>query len=74
MYREFEEFVFNNYDMRLSGINLKYYHSRRVAVLSKKIAENLGLSLYDVKVATQIGLLHDIARFYEYMMFKDFPF
>lgn len=54
MYREFEEFVFNNYDMRLSGINLKYYHSRRVAVLSKKIAENLGLSLYDVKVATQI--------------------
>lgn len=72
MYREFEEFVFNNYDMRLSGINLKYYHSRRVAVLSKKIAENLGLSLYDVKVATQIGLLHDIARFYEYMMFKDF--
>lgn len=72
MYREFEEFVFNNYDLRSFGINIKYYHSRRVAVLSKRIAENLRLSLYDINKATTIGLLHDIARFYEYRMFKDF--
>lgn len=72
MYREFEEFVFNNYDMSLPGINLKYYHSRRVAVLSKKIAENLNLSFREVKIATQIGLLHDISRFYEYIMFNNF--
>ena len=72
MYREFEEYIFNNYDIKLLGINRKYYHSKRVAILSKKIAENLNLSLHDVKLATTIGLLHDIARFFEYDLFGKF--
>lgn len=72
MYREFEEYIFNNYDIKLLGINRKYYHSKRVAILSKKIAENLNLSLHDVKLATTIGLLHDIARFFEYDLFGNF--
>lgn len=72
MYREFEEYIFNNYDIKLLGINRKYYHSKRVAILSKKIAENLNLSLHDVKLATNIGLLHDIARFFEYDLFGNF--
>lgn len=72
MYREFEEYIFNNYDIKKVGINRKYYHSKRVAILSKKIAENLGLNLHDVKLATTIGLLHDIARFYEYDLFGKF--
>lgn len=72
MYREFEEYIFNNYDIKLLGINRKYYHSKRVAILSKKIAENLNLSLHDVELATTIGLLHDIARFFEYDLFGKF--
>lgn len=72
MYREFEEYVFNNYDMTLKEINLKYYHSKRVAILSKKLAQELNYNFHDVKLATQIGLLHDIARFYEYTRFGKF--
>ena len=41
MYREFEEFVFNNYDFNEPAIKRKYYHSKRVSTISKKIAENL---------------------------------
>lgn len=72
MYREFEEFVFNNYDLNLPGINGKYYHSKRVAILSKKIAQELGFNYHDVLLATQIGLLHDIGRFYEYTKYNSF--
>lgn len=60
MYREFEEFVFNNYDFNEPAIKRKYYHSKRVSTISKKIAENLAWPLEDIKLATQIGLLHDM--------------
>lgn len=72
MYREFEEYVFNNYDVKEEAIIRKYYHSKRVAVLSKKIAENIGLDYHSIKLATQIGLLHDIARFYEWTTIHSF--
>lgn len=72
MYREFDEYVFNNFDINLIGINRKYYHSQRVSLISKTIAENLGCNLHDVKLATKIGLLHDVARFYEYDLFGEY--
>lgn len=72
MYREFEEFVFNYYDFNESAIRRKYYHSKRVSTISKKIAENLSWPLEDVKLATQIGLLHDIGRFDEWKIYKCF--
>ena len=72
MYREFEEFVYNNFDFNEGAIRRKYYHSKRVSTISKKIAENLSWPLEDVKLATQIGLLHDIGRFDEWTMYKCF--
>lgn len=66
MYREFEEFVLNNYNLKEEGINVKYYHSKRVALISKRLAQKLNFNYHDVLLATQIGLLHDIGRFYEY--------
>lgn len=74
MYREFEEFVFNNYDIKDKGIALKFYHSKRVAIISKRLAELSGWNLHDTYLATQIGLLHDIARFYEVKLFRSFAF
>ena len=72
MYREFEEFVYNNFDFNEEAIRRKYYHSKRVSTISKKIAENLSWPLEDVKLATQIGLLHDIGRFDEWTTYKCF--
>ena len=66
MYREFEEFVLNNYNLKDEGINVKFYHSKRVALISKRLAQKLNFNYHDVLLATQIGLLHDIGRFYEY--------
>lgn len=72
MYREFEEFVFNNFDYNEPAIRRKYYHSKRVSTISKKIAQHLSWPLKDVVLATQIGLLHDIGRFEEWTMYKYF--
>lgn len=72
MYREFEEFVFNNFDYNEPAIRRKYYHSKRVSTISKKIAQHLSWPLKDVALATQIGLLHDIGRFEEWTMYKCF--
>lgn len=72
MYREFEEFVYNNFDFNEGAIRRKYDHSKRVSTISKKIAENLSWPLEDVKLATQIGLLHDIGRFDEWTTYKCF--
>lgn len=44
-------------------IKLKYEHTYRVAENCKLIAESIGLSDVDVKLAWAIGMLHDIGRF-----------
>ena len=71
-----EEFIkyTNTYDLENTGITRKIYHSLRVMEYSKKIAENMNLSEEQVKLATLIGLLHDIARFEQmkrYGTYKD---
>jgi len=49
--------------MNNSDIKLKYNHSYRVMKLSEKYSKLLGYSENDIKLATIIGLFHDIGRF-----------
>jgi len=71
MYHELEEYT-SHFNLNDSGIKLKYEHSLRVADISKQIASNLGWDLEDVKLATKIGLLHDIGRMQEWKIFKSY--
>lgn len=69
-----EEFIkyTSNYDSTNENIYRKIYHSFRVMELSTKIAQSLYLSEEEVDLATLIGLLHDIARFEQYRIYKTF--
>lgn len=62
----------SNYDVTNSNIKRKIEHSLRVMEISNKIAMNLELPEEDVEIATLIGLLHDIARFEQYTIYKTF--
>ena len=53
----------SNYDLNNKDIKRKYDHSYRVMKLSEKYAKKLGYDEHDVKLATLIGLFHDIGRF-----------
>lgn len=61
-----------NYDLNNENIKRKEQHSLRVMAISKKIAEELKLSEKEIKLATLIGLLHDIGRFEQYTKWKTF--
>lgn len=67
--REFKKYA-QNYDMSLDGIERKYHHSFRVMNISTEIAKSLNLDKEQIDLATLIGLLHDIARFEEFMKYK----
>ena len=62
----------NNYDLKEFQIKRKLDHSLRVMALSRKIAESLHLNSEEIEIATLIGLLHDIARFEQYTVYKTF--
>ena len=62
IYKVFDDYV-NDYDLNNKDINLKYNHSYRVAKLSEKYSKLLGFSEDDIRLATIIGLFHDIGRF-----------
>ena len=47
-------------------INYKYHHSYRVRDNMILLAKNLNLPPEDIKLASVIGLLHDIGRFEQY--------
>ena len=68
---EFIEYT-NRYDTNEEMIKLKIGHSIRVMEISKKIALSINLEEEKVKIATLIGLLHDIARFEQYTIYKTF--
>ena len=55
-----------NYDLKNENIERKQLHSLRVAEISKQIAQKLKLIEEEIKVATLIGLLHDIGIFEQY--------
>lgn len=71
MIEEFRKYV-SNYDLNNIKIKLKYDHSIRVMELSEKYSKQLGFSDYDIKLATMIGLLHDIGRFEQLKMYDSF--
>ena len=61
-----------NYDLSNCHIKRKQGHSIRVMEISKNIAEKLKLNKEQIELATLIGLLHDIARFEQYTIYKTF--
>ena len=71
MKEEFDKYV-SNYDFSNPKTKRKYDHSYRVMEKATKYAKILGFSDYEVKVATVIGLLHDIGRFEQIKQFDTF--
>lgn len=71
MKEEFDKYV-SNYDFSNPKTKRKYDHSYRVMEKATKYAKILGFSDYEVKVATLIGLLHDIGRFEQIKQFDTF--
>lgn len=69
--KNFDEYT-KKYDMTNIRIKRKYNHSYRVEKLSTSIAESLNLSSDKIKLATLIGLLHDIGRFEQLKQFNTF--
>ena len=69
-----EEFLkyTENYDLENGNIKRKQLHSLRVMRISKEIAIGLNLNDDEIKIATLIGLLHDIGRFEQYTNYKTF--
>ena len=60
------------YDLTDENLDRKQKHSLRVMQISNKMAKELKLSQEEIDVATLIGLLHDIARFEQYTIYKTF--
>lgn len=69
-----EEFIkyTKEFDLEDENIKLKHFHSLRVMKLSEEISKDLGLDEEKIKLATLIGLLHDIGRFGQYKQFNRF--
>lgn len=62
--REFQKYV-ETFDLKDKNIKLKLEHSYRVMEISREIATMLNLNEEEIHLATLIGLLHDIGRFYQ---------
>lgn len=60
------------FDLKNENIKKKQQHSLRVMQISKEIAEKLELEQEKIELATLIGLLHDIARFEQYTIYRTF--
>lgn len=71
MNKRFEEYV-QKYNLDNLKTKLKYEHSYRVMELSIKYAKLIGFNEYEIKLATVIGLLHDIGRFEQIKQFDTF--
>lgn len=68
---EFEKYA-SLFDANKGRIKLKLDHIKRVATMSKKIAQNLNLDEEQVKLAELIGLFHDIGRFKQAELYNTF--
>lgn len=71
MKKIFNDYV-KKYDLTIKPIMGKYHHSFRVMEFAKEIAISLGLSDKDIKLASDCGLLHDIARFKQYSDYETY--
>ncbi len=61
-----------NYDLTIPLLKLKVIHSYAVMNIMKELSESLHLSEEDCQLAMLIGLLHDIGRFDQWMIYKSF--
>lgn len=61
-----------NYNSKNERIITKVEHIKRVAELSKKIAQTLNLSEEEIELAELIGLLHDIGRFEQVKIYNTY--
>lgn len=68
---EFDKYV-SNYDFNDLNIKLKYYHSYRVMKLGEKYSQLIGFNDDEIKLATTIGLIHDIGRFEQFKRYNTF--
>ena len=69
--KSFEEYS-GRYDASKLKIKLKIEHTYRVAALSDRISDSLGLSKEDKDIAWIIGMLHDIARFEQVRIYDSY--
>ena len=70
-YKEFDAYV-SNFNPEDDKIKLKIEHTKRVAELSRKVAESLNLSKEKVNLAELIGLFHDMGRFKQIQIYNTF--
>ena len=70
-YHLFNEFV-SKYKNLGQKIDLKYYHTKRVAKECYNIAKSLNLNEEDIKICELIGILHDIGRFEQIKRYDTF--
>lgn len=68
----FNEYINLYENKNQAGYELKVNHTYFVAENSKQIAKSLNLSQEDIELAEVIGLLHDIGRFEELKITKEF--
>lgn len=69
--KKFEEYL-NRYDMDNFKIRLKRDHTFRVMEFCRQIAISLNLKEEDIRIASLIGLLHDIGRFDQAKIYDTF--
>ena len=70
-FKEFDDYV-NSFDMNDSNNITKYKHSYRVMWAQNKYGNLIGFDENNCKLASIIGLLHDIGRFKQYEEYSTF--
>ena len=68
---EFDKYV-QQYDLNEKMIEYKYNHSYRVVHQAEEICRSLNLDTVERDLASNIALLHDIARFRQWTKYKTF--
>lgn len=69
--KEFIKYV-KGFDLKNKNIMGKFHHSFRVMNFATEIAKSLHLSEDDIRLATIIGLLHDIGRFEQWTQYETY--
>jgi len=70
--RKLLKYLKQNFELKSYGTHLKYWHTKRTAILSKQIAKSLNLTLEEQNLAYVLGLFHDFARFNQWTTYKSF--
>lgn len=68
---EFDKYI-SQFNPNEGRIKLKIDHIKRVAIMSKKIAQNLNLTEEQTYLSELIGLFHDIGRFKQAEVYNTF--